>query len=616
MALYKSVICPVLIGRTAITDTLDQLFVKIRNDGDSSQVVLLAGEAGVGKSRLVAEMKSRLARQGWGILQGYCFETDRALPYAPILDLLRSFCIVYSESEINHAFGSSAPELVKLLPEIRRFFPELTPSPLLEPESEKRRLFHSLAQFFIQFIPNRPRLIIIEDLHWSDDTSSEFILYLARQLAIHRRQTALLLTYRSDEVPINLAHLLAELDREHLAIEFILPRLSLPEVESMIRRIFDQTRPVRSEFLNVIYSLTEGNPFFIEEVLKALLVSGEIFYVESERIWDRKPVKELHIPRSVQDALRRRSEQLSEAARKVMTLAAVVGRRFDFPLLQQLERPVDSDKDKRNESSLLSNIKELINAQLVVEEFGDQFSFRHALTRQAIYSQLLVRERKTLHLQVAQTLENMYAGSASLEAHLEELADHFYEAGVWHKAVNYSRLAGEKALALYASRQAIDQFTRALNVAQQNSQNLPLNLYLERGRAYENLDDFDRARDDYQSVLDGAHDQYDRPLEWRAMLALGALWSGRDFIHSGDYFQQAQQIARDLGDQGILAYTLNRVGNWHLNMGRPFEARRYHEQALDNFEALKDKPGIAQTLDFLGITHYVCGDLVRRHSLL
>jgi len=609
MPISKSVVCPVLIGRSAVIDSLDQLMFQTSGDGDSSNVVLVSGEAGVGKSRLAAEMKARVMEKGWGILQGNCFETDNALPYAPLLDVLRTFCAAYSGKEIAGAFEPVAPELVKLLPELNRFFPEMTPSPLLEPESEKRRLFHALARFLVQLTEDQPRLIVIEDLHWSDSTSFEFVLFFARQLSMQRRQSALLITYRSDEALQNLAHFLAELDREHLAVEFVLPRLARSEVEMMLRTIFNQARPVKAEFLNAIYTLTEGNPFFIEEVLKSLMVAGEIFYVESEESWDRKPINELHIPRSVQDALHRRSRQLSSAAQKVLTLAAVAGRRFDFVLLHQLARP--SDSNALEESELLDLIRELINAQLIVEEAADHFSFRHALTRQAIYTQLLARERISLHLQVAQILERMYANTAWLDAHVEELAYHFYEAALWDKAMKYSRRAGEKAQGLYASQQAVEQFSRALEAAKQASLEPSLNLLQARGHAYENLDDFDHAKADYQAVLDGAQSDGNRHLVWQALIALGALWSGRDFVRGGEYYQRAQEIARDLEDSSTLAHTLNRIGNWHLNMGRPFEALRYHEQALHNFETLKDKRGRAQTLDLLGITYYVCGDLVR-----
>ena len=404
-------------------------------------------------------------------------------------------------------------------------------------------------------------------------------------------------------------HFLANLDREHLAIEIALPRLSRSDVEVMLRTIFHQSRRVKTEFLNVIYGLTEGNPFFIEEVLKSLVATGEIFYAESEETWDRKPINELHIPRSIQDALYRRSRQLSSAAQKVLTLAAVAGRRFDFVLLQQLTQPGNSNAFE--ERKLLDIIKELINAQLIVEETADHFSFRHALTREAIYSQLLARERKTLHLQVAQILERIYANAALLDAHVEELAYHFYEAALWDKAIEYSQRAGEKAQGVCAFQQAVEQFSRALRAARQASLSPPLDLLQARGRAYQNLDDFDHAKVDYQAVLDGAEAVGNHDLAWRAMSALGALWSGRDFVRGGGYYQRAQEIAGNLKDPSMLAHTFNRIGNWHLNMGRPFEALHYHEQALQNFELLKDKRGRAQTLDLLGITYYVCGDLVK-----
>jgi predicted ATPase len=365
-----------------------------------------------------------------------------------------------------------------------------------------------------------------------------------------------LITYRSDEVHPNLAHLLAELDRGHLAVEFSLPCLSQAEAEAMLRAIFSQSRPVRAEFLNVIYSLTAGNPFFIEEVLKALIVSGEIFYVESQGIWNRKPLSELQIPRSIEDTMHRRAEQLSDAARHVLTVAAVAGQRFDFALLQRLAQSYDSDHPERGERELLSIIKELINAQLLIEESDDRFSFRHALTRRAIYSHLLTRERRSLHLLAAQAIEQMYSDSKRLDAHVEELAYHFYEAGVWDKALLYSQRAGAKAQSSYAPRQAVEQFTRAIHAAQQAALEPSLKLYEARGLAYENLADFEQARADYQTMLDGAKARGDQRLEWEAFLALGALWSGRDFERGGDYYQRAQAIANELNDPVAMARTV------------------------------------------------------------
>src|SRR5439155_712050 len=160
---------------------------------------------------------------------------------------------------------------------------------------------------------------------------------------------------------------------------------------------------------DALYGLTEGNPFFIEEILKSLITVGGIFY--SDENWGHKPLSELHIPRSIQDAVQQRTDQLSKDAKHVLMLAAVAGRRFDFILLQQLTH--------HDEQQLLILMKELIAGQLVVEETAEHFAFRHALTRQAVYAELLARERKALHLTIAETIESLYA--STLDTYVADL---------------------------------------------------------------------------------------------------------------------------------------------------------------------------------------------------
>ena len=350
--------------------------------------------------------------------------------------------------------GPFARELAPLLPDVVHLFPDLTvlpPLPSLDPEQEKRRLFVALTHVFLSQAAEQPLLLVVEDVHWSDDASLEFLQYFARRCAT--QPLLVLLTYRSDEVRPTLSHWLAELDREHLGQEVALNRLTRSETGAMLQAIFDLGRPVQSAFLDAIYTLTEGNPFFIEEILKSLIAASEISYTDG--VWDRKPLGELHIPRSIADAVQQRSQHLSESARQLVVLAAVAGRRFDFAVLQRLTH--------HDEQQLLTLMKELMSAQLVVEESAEQFAFRHALTRQAIYTELLVRERKALHSTIAETMESLYA--EALEAHVADLAYHFFEAGLWEKALSYSQQAGETAQRLYAPRAAIEQYTRALDAA-------------------------------------------------------------------------------------------------------------------------------------------------------
>jgi tetratricopeptide (TPR) repeat protein/DNA-binding CsgD family transcriptional regulator len=585
------ILCPALIGRTSHLEALTRLVDQAR--GGSGQTVLISGEAGIGKSRLVAELKTRAAQEGFSILQGSCFEPDRALPFAPLLDLLHYFCLDHSDAEISAAFETGAAEILKLVPELAARLPGLKPTPALEPQAEKRRVMDALVKFFTS---HGPQIIIIEDLHWSDDTSLEFLLYLARRIVSF--PVILLLTYRIDETHPALDHFLVELIRERLALELTLQRLTMAEVDGMLRAIFEMDHPVSAALAQNLYILTEGNPYFIEETLKALTASGNIFFEHGR--WEHKSFNESQIPRTIQDMVHRRSEHLSDRALRLLELAAVVGRRFDFSLLQELT--------KMDEQELLPLIKELVAAQLVVEETGDQFAFRHALTREAVYLSLLIRERKRYHGLVTEALERIYAGS--LDGHVNNLAYHAYEAGNWAKALEYSRLAGEKAQALYAPQSALEQFTRALDAAQHLATPLA-DLYHARGQAYETVGDFEKAQADFEQALSSARQTHLQKAEWQALIDLGFLWAGRNYQRAGDYFQEVLDVARQMRDPATLAHSLNRLGNWYANIGNLDEALTFHQQALDVFEELNDQPGLAETLDLLGMASQINGDLVQ-----
>ena len=570
VAFTKPIICPILIGRAPALTNLHSLIDQVR--GGQGQVVLLCGEAGIGKSRLVTESKAYATAQGFLLLQGNCFPTDLSYPYAPLLDLLRSVPASYLATAIATDLNSFVRELHHLLPDVVSIPPDLAPLSTPYPEQQKRRLFTALAQFFTGQTTKQPVLLVIEDIHWSDDTSLDFLLYLARRCAAF--PLLVLLTYRSEEVHPSLSHFLAHLDRERLAQEFSLAPLSRSEVSAMLYAIFDLRRSVytvprlaQGDLLDVLYALTEGNPFFIEELLKSLIEAGDIFY---GKVAGSARSFASYTSRSVQDAVHQRTDHLSEGARQVLHLAAVAGRHFDFALLQALTQ--------QDEAQLLRLIKELIAAQLVIEESVEQFAFRHALTRQAIYTSLLARERKTLHHTIAETMERMSA--SVLDTHLADLAYHFFEGGVWEKALEYAQRAGEQAQTLYAPRTAIEQFTRALEAAHHLSHTPPLTLYRARGLAYETLGDFERARADHETALQLAHLAGDRHAEWQALIDLGFLWAGRAYAQTGDYYQQALALARTMDDQATVAHSLNRLGNWYLNVEQPHEALRCHQEAL------------------------------------
>lgn len=596
--LDRPIVSPVLVGRTWELVTLERALRAVQHG--QGQCIVLAGDAGVGKSRLLIEIRQRAEAQHFLTLQGACFEPDSSFPYAPLVDTLRIHLAQCAPPNIRATLGPLASEIVKLLPELALSLPDLQPTPALDPEAERRRLFESLIQYFIRLAATQPLLIILEDLHWSDNISLDFLHLFARRLSAH--PILLLASYRRDEAPPRLTHLLAQFDRERLAGEITLAPLTRAEVDSMLRAIFDLPAPIKAEFLDLLYPLTEGNPFAIEEVLKALITAGTILYTAGR--WEIRPLEELHIPRSVQDAVQRRTAQLGPVAQEVLTLAVVAGRRFSFALLRELTG--------LKEQQLLQVIKQLVAAQLVVEESTDQFVFRHALTREAVYATLLQRERAALHQRVAETLERVSAHA--LDRHEGDLAYHYYAAEMWAKALQYARRAGEQAQALYAPHEAIAQFNRALAAAQRMSLPPPMDLLRARGRAYETVGYFEAARGDYEQVLSAAQAAHDGAAEWQALIDLGFLWASREYAWTGEYFQRALELARTLGDPATIAHSLNRLGNWYANVEQPGEGLRYHHEALDLFQALNDQRGLAETLDLLGMASQMNGDVIQSYS--
>lgn len=590
---HQSVVCPVLIGRAPVLAALERLAEQAW--AGRGRTALITGEAGIGKSRVVAEMKARVRQRGMTTLEGHCFEPDRILPYGPLLDLLRSLLASRLAEDLARDLGPAARDLSKVLPELAALVPDRSPAPTVDAEQEKRRLFQALAQFLVRQSAAGPLLLVVEDLHWSDDTSLDFLLYLARRIS--GCPILLLLTYRDDELHACLTHFLAGLDRERLATELRLGRLPPADVETMLRAIFAGQGAVPADVRHVLCTLTEGNPFFIEETLQALLVAGDLTHADGA--WQHRPPGAWRVPRSVQAAVQRRAQHLSPGARRVLTLAAVAGQRFDFALLQDLAR-LDEDE-------LLQRLKELIAAQLVVEVSAEQFAFRHALTRQAISTYLLVRERRRLHRTILETLERRYADVQ--DAHLADLAYHAYEAEDWQRALHHARRAGEQARALHAPHEAIQQFTRALEAADHLAIAAPVGVRRARGLAYETLGEFERARADYEAVLCGALADRDQHAEWQALLDLGASWAAHDYARAGTYLRQALDLARALDDPAR-AHSLNRLGNWLANTGQPAEGMQAHHEALALFEALGDRQGMADTLDLLGMAHVLYGDWI------
>ena len=590
----------VLIGRVHELETLQQALETTRQSTGSC--CIFGGEAGIGKSRLVNELKIKAALENFQVVQGDCFQQDASLPYAPWIDALRMFFSPLSAAAIRQTLGPLTSEINKLLPELQSLIPDVRPNSPLEPAAEKYRSFESLSRLLLSADAPRSSLIILEDLHWGDSLSLELFHFLARRIS--HLPVVLIGTYRNDERSPHLEHLLSELTRERLVQEIALKPFDRNEVEQLVHEVLKGEARISPAVVDALLALTDGNPLYLEELLKNLTENGHI-----DDLFQHADLDTLPVPRNIQRVVQLRAEQLPETSRQVLIQASVMGQRFDLGLLQETMA--------RSEKWLVAALKVLVDAHLVVSESSNQFAFRHALTRQAVYAMLMLPERKAMHQAIGETLERLAEARAGAAA--AQLAYHFYRAGAWQKAMEYSHSAGEEALALYAPREALTHFTRALDAAHRLATPpvaIEVGLYRARAQAREMLGEFDGARADYETALELSRSGTNRVDEWQTLIDLGLLWQSRDLERAGEIFQHGLASARQAEDPSMLAQSLNRVGNWHTNCGHGHEALPLHREALELFRTLDDRRGMARTMELLGLTSYQLCDVIQGAAYL
>lgn len=559
-----SVACPVLVGReeerAALASAVEALASGVGG------CLCIAGEAGIGKSRLLSEALQLARERGCGVLEVQCFERDRSVPFAPLEDLSAIRQVLDREWGIPDA----------------------------EPSLNRLRMVRAVLARLNELAAERPLLLSVEDLHWADERTLELIGRLARQTP--QMPILLLVTYRADETSLELSELVSSLRRGRVLRELVLRPLGEREIAAMVQAILGPEHPVRPGVLERIGSVADGNPLIVEEVLSALLEAGEVELRDGR--WDRRPRDGVRVASDLQHAVDRRIDKLSDGARELLELAAMTGRRFDFVLLQALTQ--------ESEDTLVQQLKELVAQRLVIEERPDQFAFRHALTRDAVGSRLLARERRRLHQRIAECLEKLRPSTG--EAALEDLAYHFFEAHQWRSALDYARRAADRATELHTPRAAIEDLSRGIGAAEHLSDPVLLELLRTRCSAYELVGDLERARADAEHALRLAQVRGDVGVECQVRLELGFVYAAFDFSRAGQEFGRALDLARSVGDPLLLGRSLNRVGNWYVNVGDPAAGLRLHLEALELFEARSDWRGSAETLDLLGLAAFHTGD--------
>ncbi len=454
-----------LVGREDEIARMQRAFNQAR--AGQRRAAFICGEPGIGKSRLAHDF----AR--WGeetqqatVLWGYCYEMSGLLPYQPIADVISAHVQNCSPEQLRALLGKSAVDLAKIAPEIRLKLPELPQPEPLGPEVERRNLYNAVARYFNLLAAQRPLILILDDLQWADAATVHLLNYLTLQgggnpfdsVTTADKSNAVplyLLLYRTGEVHEThpLRGLIAALQRTGIGEELRLQGLTEEQVQQLLVNMAGH--PVTPVFAGEIYRHTEGNPFFIGEAIRSLILEGKIKWT-GERWQSTVKLTELEIPQSVHLLIERRLVNLTPDCRTTLTLAAVLGRQFSSALLCQAhtlsEEIIAEHIDNAIQVQILSSLTGSGPARSDVVNYHQRqdidLTFTHDKIREVLYQWLNPLRRRTLHRQVARAIEAHYA--THLQPYYSQLGHHYQMAEDYAKAVDYLLKAAEYARSVYA----------------------------------------------------------------------------------------------------------------------------------------------------------------------
>ncbi|HSF04863.1 MAG TPA: AAA family ATPase, partial [Methylomirabilota bacterium] len=529
-----------LLGRSDALAILERAWTAAR--AGRGQVAFVVGEAGIGKSRLLLEFRERLGDEAvW--IQGDCMSFGQAVPFLAVTEMLkRHFDVADQDSEgeviakVRRGLAPLGPDAAQVEPALRYLLsvdPGDATVASMEPAQRRAQIVTAVQRLIAASSQNRPLVLVIEDLHWIDAASEDLLTSLADRLP--GLAVLLILTYR----PVY---------RQPFGDRTYHWRLALQPLErdDAVRIVRDTLggADLPGELAATIAAKAEGNPFFLEEIGRALVETGAVRSEDGRLIVESTSV--ITVPETVQDVIAARLDRLDGAQKRTVQTAAVIGREFGLALLRRV-----SEAHERLEQSLA----ELRRLELIYEKvgFGDlEYVFRHALTQDVAYASLLHSERRRLHALIGVAIEELHA--ARLDERVEELVHHFRLGEVWDKVVRYARQAGDRATRLFVDARAVEFYETAL----------------------EALARLPESPETARLAVDVRLDM--RPPLWRA----GQL----DRIH--ERFREAEELATRYGFTDALDTIYAYLVQYHWAKGHPDEAIAYGQRCLDMAAARGD----------------------------
>jgi tetratricopeptide (TPR) repeat protein len=556
-----------LIDRSDELALLGSLWRKVVQE-ERPHLVTILGEPGIGKSRLVAAFEKRVRHEAL-ILHGRCLPYGEVLGYWALAEVVKEAAGITAADTMGTASCKLAERVAAVFGQIGAAWDlgEIThhlallngldaesgrPTSL----SDQRSLHVSVSRFLEALARSRPLCVLFEDLHWADDA----LLDLTEFVAVRAHDVPLLIVVQTRPELLEKRPTWGRGVRGFSTLS--LEPLDERHEHHLILQLCHE-HGLAENVAEQIGHGAAGNPLFVEELVATIAERG----------------RAKGIPSAIKALIAARLDSLPSEERRAIQIAAVIGKVFWVGGLWALGAS----------SNIIDHLEELEQKDLVRSQVRSQFSsereyaFKHDLIRDVAYETLSRADRRQLHRHLVDWIE-LISGER-VEEYLNLLAHHAFEAGAWEQALAYAQRAGEQAQRLYASRTAVEQFTRALEATRHLARTAPPKLYRARGQAYETLGDFEHTRRDYEQALETARVAGDGKAEWQGLLDMGFLLVGRDYEQAGTWFRQALALAERLDDPTMRAHSLNRLANWLMNTGHTAEALRVHSDALALFES-------------------------------
>jgi predicted ATPase len=612
-----------LVGRDKNMETLLGLLDQAL--ASKGSLVFITGEAGIGKTRLVQELIDKAGKKGVQCLSGKCLYQEGADPYLPFVEPLKRFLAGSEEDDDVQYRIPMGLSVMGLENGGRSKTREALPMGLIgmdsdedastEPDTDAQRrksltdidftkerdkMFSTVSYLLRDLSMDRPIMFFLDDLHWADSSTLQLLTYIARN--IRDVKVLMVCAYRTEELEMGgrrhpLREALQIMSRERLFTELRLTRLVAEDTKKMITFLLKGS-PLPDGFVERIFKETEGNPYFIEEVIKSMVTEG-LLNTADPHWYIRFDLAGVKIPSTVNDLVMRRIDNLDQDTKKILEMASVIGEEFTLDLLTSVTNIPEED--------LVDKLDSLIENKLLAEVTGtgaDKYRFTHKLIREVTYAGLSRAKGRLLHKKVGECIENM--PDKALDKEVYGLAYHFSQGNVVDKAVNYTIMAGDKASSSFAPEDAINYFNRALEFLEKlppskENDERRVTILTKIGDHHHLIGEWDRAVDYYYLMERRAKKMDNMKMVGLANRKMGQIERLRGNWDNGEHhYTISLEIARKYGDDVGRADSERGLGYIHWRRGQFDDAIKHFEDSLEISKGIGDRFVTGRTYIELG----------------